>query len=174
MRLRRQLVVRAAFVATMLAVTAPFALAALHASSGLVQPPGVSIDLGGRPLFDVTRMRPGVRTSRCITVISRSSGRIALYAAGISHPLDRYLKLTVTRVHGFGRSCARLVPNRGGTVFNGSLRGYPRKAGRALTDRRPPDPSGRRIYKFTVQLVDNSRAQGLRSTVSFSFSRSPG
>lgn len=162
---------QAGFVIGALAVTAPLALAALPATHATKQSVGLTTDLGSRPLFDLTKMRPGVATSRCVAVDARDQRvrRVALYASTKLYPLDRYLGLLVIRGQGAGISCSGFRPDPGGVLFAGTMRQYPRRANRAIVDKRTIQAGRRRVYEFTVAVANDSRAQGLHSAVSFSF-----
>lgn len=163
-------IVRAAFVVAILAVTAPLAVAALHANSATVQP-ALTTDLGPKPLFDLTKMRPGVTTSRCVTVIgrTRTAPSVALYGSHKSFLLDHYLELTVTRGHTGGSWCGGFTPDRAGAIYSGVLSRYPRTVARALVDHAPLGAGRQRVYRFSVRLIDSSRAEGLHSDVAFFF-----
>ncbi len=167
----RRRLIRGAFVVAALAITAPLALAAIRAGHTPLQPPTLSTDLGSRPLFDLSHMRPGVLTSRCVTIVAgkRRIPEVALLASQKSYPLDPYIEVVVVRGQGAGGSCAAFRPDRDGLLFAGTLRRYPRAERQAIIDKRPVPAGGRRVYRFTVALYDNSRAQGLHSVASFSF-----
>lgn len=168
---------RALFVSAVLVVTAPLALAQLRAHGAALptrRTPALVNDLGTRPLFSLRNMRPGAPFQRCIVLTGRnaSASYVALYATGRQQPLDRYLQVTITRGHGHGHakgSCAGFRADRRGNQFSGLLSRYPRTVGRARRDKLSLRPRSTRVFRFTVTLADNSRAQGLRTKVKFVF-----
>ena len=127
-------------------------------------------------LFTASGLKPGDQATRDITVTYTGSAapvavRVYLAPGGLTGSgLDRYLHLTLER----GRVPVEgsVVPFLGSPVFSGTLEDFARdhssfSDGVALwTVNRPGE---QQMYRFTITLLDDNRAQGLDATIAFTW-----
>lgn len=104
------------------------------------------------PLFAAHDLLPGDTRSACLSVANTGdgSGRVALYAPGLSGDLLDHLSLVVTR------GCSA-----GATVYRGRLADFPSQLRDALLDPAAWQPGERHAYRFTIALGDDPAAEGL-------------
>lgn len=186
MRVRRPLPVRtkllasAALVGLLLAGVAAVvqsAFTSTYRNSGNTFQAG-SIALSGSvdrasALFNLTGMKPGPVTSRCIKVTYDSEGGLAstLKIHGSSTgTLGQYLRLRITRgsfpgAPPAGAACTGFAPSSAIPMYDGTLPQLPTSWNSGLTDSDPNWTDGEdAVYRIDVELTDRDEAQGATGT----------
>jgi predicted ribosomally synthesized peptide with SipW-like signal peptide len=145
----------------------------------------ISDDDAGSAMLSLSNAKPGDSDTSCIKVTYTGSlpATVRLYGTTAGTGLDQYLDLTVTRgtkASGFD-SCADFVPDltdyigQGpGVIFQGTLQGYPDSYAAGIVDPTAGAPESwtnpeTHAYRFTVTVQDDSDAQGLNATQTFTW-----
>ncbi|HEX6207792.1 MAG TPA: TasA family protein [Actinomycetota bacterium] len=155
------------------------------AFSATTENPGNAFDAGtvsitdddsGTAMLSLANAKPGDSDAACIVVTYMGTlpATVRLYGTTGGTGLDQYLDLTVTRGTLVGASfdsCAGFTPDAGGgVVYSGTMDGYPDAYGAALVDPDGSWTSGEsRAYRFEVSVQDDSGAQGLNASQSFTW-----
>ena len=139
-------------------------------------------------LFDVSGMKPSdAPRSNCVTVSYQGSlgANVRLYAS-VGGSLAQYVTLTVTRgagggapgdasaCDGFAADSTDYVGQGAGVVYSGSLSAFPTDWATGVADpsagaQATWSTSDAHAYKFTVTLANTTAAQGLTSTLAFTW-----
>jgi predicted ribosomally synthesized peptide with SipW-like signal peptide len=142
----------------------------------------------GSPLLSLSAAQPGATDSGCIKVTFAGSldSDVRLYGTTTGSGLDQYLDVEVTRgtysptEPGFD-SCTNFQPDAtnyigagNGVVYNGTLQGYADSYAAGLVDPLPGSPENWttgevHLYRIDVTLQNNSAAEGLNATQTFTW-----
>lgn len=134
-------------------------------------------DDSGSALFNLSLMKPGDSSTKCIRVDydGNLASTVKLYGAVGAGTLGQYLNLTINSGTGPANdgSCASFVA--GNQIYNGTVSTFASTYaawGSGLTDANfvADDVNDYRTYRIVVSLQDNNSAQGLSATgVSFTW-----
>ena len=128
----------------------------------------------GSALFNASGLEPGDVQTRCLKVSYSSTGsltsKVRLYGATTGAGLDKYLHLTIARgsfsgAQPSGNDCTGFVPDSAAILYDGPMSAFPTAydSGKADPDDAWADGESA-VYKVTVALDDDDRAQGLDAT----------
>ncbi|HVM11168.1 MAG TPA: TasA family protein [Actinomycetota bacterium] len=128
---------------------------------------------GNSFLFDLSNLKPGDTSEKCIEVSYTGSlpASVKLYGTG-NGSLGQYLTLTVTKGSITGPtfpSCTGFTPaDGGGQIYSGNLSSFPASLGAAL-DEGTWNEGQKRVYRLAISVQDNEAAQGQSRTQSFTW-----
>ena len=148
----------------------------------------ISDNDSGSSMLSLSNAKPGDSSTGCITTTYTGSlsANVRLYASTTS-TLAQYLTLTITQGGGtpittsnvsFGSACTNFTPDGSGSqIFNGTLSSFAStytdfNSGLALNNISGSSTWSQnnfRVYKFVVSLANDNNAQGLSSTVTFTW-----
>src|SRR4051794_32397187 len=85
-------------------------------------------DGGASVMYNVSNKKPGDSAQSCITVTYTGSldADVKLYASAVA-AVGQYIDLTITPgtgTVGFGSTCTNFVPDAGGAIYTGTLKGF--------------------------------------------------
>ncbi len=127
------------------------------------------VDDAGGALFDVRRMVPGDRHSACVAItVAGTAGenaRVTLVADIADDGLAPYLKVGVdVASEGSHDNCGEFDGLR---IWDGALADMPSDPNRGIDTGWRPARTGRVVFRFTVELIDDPRAEGRSARADF-------
>jgi hypothetical protein len=127
---------------------------------------------GGSSLFSAARLSPGRIETACVGLTASGSidpaTEVGLSADVTSGALAPYLQVWVERGSvPDGGSCASFS---GASIWSGTLAQFPRTGTAGIPTGWQPALAQRSVYRFTVTLLDDPRAQELQAAASFRWS----
>jgi hypothetical protein len=140
---------------------------------------------GTSPMLALADASPGTTDTSCITVTYTGSlpSSVHLYGTTAGTGLDQYLNLVVTRgsgaagfddCTGFTSDTTDYIGSGNGVIYSGTLQGFPDAYGSAIVDPVAGSPESwtnpeSHEYRFAVTVQDNTNAQGLNASQSFTW-----
>ncbi|RBY94720.1 hypothetical protein DQ244_05450 [Blastococcus sp. TBT05-19] len=126
-------------------------------------------DAGGAALFSSDGLRPGGVESACVGLTARGSvhpaTEVSLAANVTSGGLSPYLRVWVERGSvPAGGTCGAFT---GAVIWNGTLDSFPATGTSGIATGWRPAVTERSVYRFTVSVLDDSRAAGLSTSATF-------
>src|SRR3712207_1254603 len=126
-------------------------------------------DRGGAALFASTGLRPGHTETACVALAmtgsAQSSSEVTLSADVAEDDLAPYLSLAVER--GTLGDPSRCASFSGVPAWSGTLDQLPRTAAAGIPTGWRPGSATSTVYRVTVTVLDDPRAQGLRAAATF-------
>jgi len=158
-----------ALVALLAAGTAEMATSAAAATASAVS---LIDDDGGAALFSAPALRPGQVQAGCVGVSSSGSvdaeTEVSLSAAVLSAGLAPFLQVWVERGNvPAGGSCGDFT---GVVIWSGTLDRFPATGTAGIPTGWHPALSKHSVYRFTVSVADDPRAQALGTSATFQWS----
>lgn len=142
-------------------------------------------DDSGSAMLTITNGKPGDSDTGCIVVTFTGTlpSTVTLYGTTGGTGLDQYLDLVVTRgtkstafddCSDFTPDATDYIGAGAGVIYAGTLQGYPDGFAAGITDPTGGSPEvwtngESHAYRFQVTVQDNSAAQGLNATQTFTW-----
>ncbi|SDC48671.1 hypothetical protein SAMN05660690_1621 [Geodermatophilus telluris] len=126
-------------------------------------------DRGGAALFTSTGLTPGRTESACVALAvtgsAESLGEVELSATGTGGDLAPYLRVGIEA--GTLADPSRCATFSGVPVWSGTLAQLPTDATAGIPTGWRPDSASRAVFRLTVSVPDDPRAQGRRAAATF-------
>ncbi|WP_448614212.1 hypothetical protein [Modestobacter sp. URMC 112] len=126
-------------------------------------------DRNGAALFTATRLHPGYVETACVALSvsgsAQSFSEVTLSAEVTQDALAPYLQVSVER--GTLTDPASCATFSGGQVWDGTLAQLPRTPAAGIPTGWQPGELPSTVYRFTVTVLDDPRAQGLGAAAAF-------
>ncbi len=158
--------VGAALFASLAAQELPVGTAPAAASTSAVS---LVDDRGGAALFSATGLTPGRTETACVALAvtgsAESLGEVELSATGTDGDLAPYLQVAVEA--GTLADPASCATFSGVPVWSGTLAQVPADATAGIPTGWRPESASRAVFRLTVSVPDDPRAQGRRAAATF-------
>jgi hypothetical protein len=147
----------------------------------------IGSNAGSSAVLSLTNAKPGAVSTGCVQVTYTGTlpANVKLHGTGGGSGLDQYLTLVVTRgtftgtpaagsCTGFTADTTNYISQGAGVMYSGTLANWPATAATAQIDPTAASPESWTTgethgYQFQVTLANNTAAQGLTGTETFTF-----